>query len=167
MSHAAPESLFTAGVRSNARRSGVVGDGASWFTPPGTRSAYVLEVNRRVDALWRDIYQQHNAPEGFRAEFNQFYRDWQRWVGGLSQAAMLLPATEEHAQRVDVQIKDWAKRFAEFGGKVSMPEQSPPGAPGARPFPWKPLLTTVAIVAVVGGVIYVTGTARSFAEAAR
>lgn len=130
---------------------------ASWFTSYGTRKAYIEEVSRRMDALWKDIYQSHAADEAFRVEFNAFMQSWQQWVGSLSYGAMMLPSTEEHAQRVNQQIEEWRRRFAALGGTASMPGYQAPGGAPAPSFPWGKLFLAVAIVGVVAGVAVVAG----------
>lgn len=128
---------------------------ASWFSSYSRRNAYVQEVNRRMDALWRDIYQSHAADETFRAEFDRFMKDWQSFVAGLSMAGMMLPSTEEYANRVNQQIEEWRSRFVLLGGKATIPEFMPNEPPPPPPFPWGKLFVAVAIVGVVAGVAFV------------
>lgn len=128
--------------------------GAPWVATYSERNAYILEVNRRMDALWRDIYQSHEAPEAFRQEFDAFKRDWERFVSGLSMAGVMLPSTAEYAERVDKQIEEWRLRFQQIGGKTSMPGYQP-YHPVAPPFPWGKLFGAVAVIGVVVGVVYV------------
>lgn len=145
------------GIRAAAARHGYgaqVGDGAPFFSAYSTRKAYILEVNRRMDSLWRDIYQSHAADDTFRAEFRAFMTAWQEFVAGLSVGGMLLPSTQEYAERVDQQIEEWRKRYEQLGGTVNMPGYMPPRPP-STPFPWKRMFTVVTVVAAVAGVIFV------------
>lgn len=128
---------------------------ASWFSSYSRRKAYVLEVNRRMDALWQDIYQSHAADATFRQEFDRFMKDWQSFVSGLSIAGMMLPSTEEYANRVNEQIEQWRSRFVLLGGKPTIPDFMPNEPPAAPPFPWGKLFVAVAIVGVVAGVVFV------------
>lgn len=147
---------MAAAQRYNRSSGARVGDeGAPWLSSYSRRKAYIEEVNRRMDALWRDIYQSHQADDTFRAEFDTFMRSWQNFVGGLSFGALLLPSTEEYAARIDKQIEEWRQRFEAMGGKVSMPGYAPPNPPAGPPFPWSKLFLAVAIASVVAGVIYV------------
>lgn len=135
--------------------------GAPWFSSYSRRQAYVLSVNERMDQLWRDIYQgavdpqSREAFETLRGEFDVFMKNWQRFVAGLSIGGMMLPSTEDYAHRIDQQIEEWSQRFKQLGGKTSHAAYKPPAPPPGATFPWKTLLTTVLVVATVGGVVYV------------
>lgn len=133
--------------------------GAPWFSSYSRRQAYVMGVNQRVDQLWRDVYQgsvdaKHQAQyEILRNEFQVFMQNWQRFVGGLSIAGMMLPSTEDYAARVDKELVDWSSRFKDMGGKTShAPYQAPApsviGAPGLG-IPWGKILGIVAIIGTV------------------
>lgn len=134
--------------------------GAPWFSSYSRRQAYVMGVNQRVDQLWRDVYQGSVAPEHqaqyetLRSEYQVFVQNWQRFVGGLTIAGMMLPTTEDYAARIDKELVDWSKRFAAMGGKTShAPYQAPaPSGIGAPPdlgIPWGKILGIVAIIGTV------------------
>lgn len=134
--------------------------GAPWFSSYSRRKAYVMGVNGRVDQVWRDIYQGSVKPEHqthyetLRREYDVFMRTWQTFVAGLSIAGMMLPSTEDYAARVDKQVEDWSKRFAEMGGKTSHTQYQAPAPSGLPDFdvkglPWGKIL---AAIAIIGGV---------------
>lgn len=139
--------------------------GAPWFSSYSRRQAYIMEVNARMDQLWRDIYTGHYGPETgpvddvkrFREEFAVFMKQWQDFVGGLSVGSMMLPSTEEYAQRVDKQIQHWSDRLVKLGGKRTHQPYMPPTPPGGPPFPWGKLFTAVLVVGTVVGVVVVAG----------
>lgn len=151
--------VAAAARRFNRRGSGVgagaqVGD-APWMQSPSTREAKIREVIRRADALYYAMYQSH-APEALRDEFQRWMKDYQHWVENLSWGSLLLPSTEEYAERANEQVEAYRKRFEEAVGRtVDMPPHDPIHPPPGAPFPWGKLFVAGGLVAAVVGIIYV------------
>lgn len=154
------------GIQAAAYRYGVPGAGATagdegvpWFSSYSRRKAIVEETDRRIAALWREV-NTSTVSQAFRDQFLAFLQGWENFMGGLSAASILLPSTEEHANRVNLQLEQWRKRFEqEIGRAPDMPGYMPP-APGVlsgKPFPWGLLFTTVLVVAGVTALVYVGG----------
>lgn len=90
---------------------------------PSGRVARAQEVDAAWQQLWREEYTRH-TPARFRGAFEEDYRAWQRVkesIGGMSNLALMLPATGEILDRWTTKARDWAARFAEEGIPTTAP----------------------------------------------
>lgn len=101
-----------AGHAAGARASG---DAGSWFNTPSARRARIMEVDDRIAQMQRDVDLATSVPPELRTQWNDFRTHWEDWIDSLSYLGVLMPSTEEWANRNDEQLEEFRKRFEAAG----------------------------------------------------
>ena len=166
MARSSYRSLHALGVAAAAARHGgprvaaaVSSGDASWFTTPSTRSARIMEVDGRIAEFARELVLADNAkgltgaPE-LMTQFNDFRKQWEDWVQGLSIADTFLPSVEDWANRQDEQLERFRAQFTKAGVKTTgaMPYVPPP-KPSSSGWLTTALLA-LAGIGIAGTVLY-------------
>lgn len=116
-------------ARSKSRKSKfgarVGEDSSSWLNTPSARKARIMEVDDRIAQMARDVALADNIPPELGTQWNDFVKNWEDWVDSLSYLGVLMPSTEEWANRQDVQLEEFRKAFETAGIKTNFVARPP------------------------------------------